>query len=75
LAYLAKGSLIGIVFVTPKLWDIAAGVVIAECAGAVVSDWQGKKIFPIDCEKYDGREFRTVGANKKVYQEILTLLK
>jgi len=28
--------------------DIAAGAVIAEAAGAVVTDWQGKKLFPMD---------------------------
>jgi myo-inositol-1(or 4)-monophosphatase len=75
LAYLAKGSLIGIVFVRPKLWDIAAGAVIAESAGAIISDWKGNKLFPIDLDKYQGQELATVGANQKVYQEILKLLK
>ncbi|MGA2173265.1 MAG: inositol monophosphatase [Sedimentisphaerales bacterium] len=75
LAYLAKGSLIGIVFVRPKLWDIAAGVVIAESAGAIVSDWYGNKLFPIDCDNYTGQEIATLGANKKVYHEMLKLLK
>ncbi len=75
LAYLAKGSLIGVVFVRPKLWDVAAGVVIAESAGAIVSDWKGKKLFPLDLDKYQGEEFPTLAANKKVYNEILTMLK
>lgn len=75
LAYLAKGSLIGVVFVRPKLWDVAAGVVIAESAGAIVSDWYGNKLFPIDCDKYDGQELPTLAANKKVYSEMLTMLK
>lgn len=75
MAYLAKGSLIGIVFVRPKLWDIAAGVLIDECAGAKISDWKGNRLFPVDCDKYQGGDFPTAGANKKVYQEILSLLK
>jgi myo-inositol-1(or 4)-monophosphatase len=75
LAYLAKGSLVGVVFVRPKIWDIAAGVLIAERAGAIVSDWKGNKLFPVDLDKYDGQAFPTLGANKKVYHEILTLLK
>jgi myo-inositol-1(or 4)-monophosphatase len=75
LAYLAKGSLVGIVFVRPKLWDIAAGALLAECAGATVSDWNGNKLFPLDLDKYQGQEFKTLGANKKVYSEILNLLK
>jgi myo-inositol-1(or 4)-monophosphatase len=74
MAYLARGSLIGIVFVRPKIWDIASGVVIAESAGAIVSDWYGSKLFPIDCEKYEGQELATIGANQKVYGEMLKLL-
>jgi myo-inositol-1(or 4)-monophosphatase len=75
LAYLAKGSLIAIVFNRPKIWDIAAGIVIAESAGAIISNWKGKKLFPFDCEKYVGHEIATVGANKEVYEEILNFLK
>jgi fructose-1,6-bisphosphatase/inositol monophosphatase family enzyme len=75
MAYLAKGSLIGVVFVRPKIWDIAAGTVIAESAGAIVSDWQGNKLFPIDCDKYDGKMFPTLGANKRVYGDMLAMLK
>jgi myo-inositol-1(or 4)-monophosphatase len=75
LAYLAKGSLIGTVFVRPKLWDVAAGVVIAESAGAIVSDWKGNKLFPLDCDNYQGEEMPTLAANKKVYGEMLAMLK
>ncbi len=75
LAYLAKGSLTGVVFVRPKLWDITAGALIAECAGAIISDWKGNKLFPIDLDSYQGQEMPTLAANKKVYQEMLNLLK
>jgi myo-inositol-1(or 4)-monophosphatase len=75
MAYLAKGSLIGIVFVRPKLWDVAPGALIAECAGAIVSDWKGNKLFPVDCDKYQGEEMPTLGANKRVYPDMLNLLK
>jgi myo-inositol-1(or 4)-monophosphatase len=75
LAYLAKGSLIGIVFVRPKLWDVAAGALIAESAGAIVSDWHGNKLFPIDCNNYHGQEIATLAANEKVYSEMLAILK
>jgi myo-inositol-1(or 4)-monophosphatase len=75
MAYLAKGSLIGVVFVRPKLWDMAAGAVIAESAGAIVSDWQGNKLFPLDCDKYNGEELPTLAANKKVYNDMLAMLK
>jgi myo-inositol-1(or 4)-monophosphatase len=75
LAYLAKGALVGVVFVRPKIWDIAAGVLIAERAGANLSDWKGNKLFPIDLDKYEGQTFPTLGANKTVYQEMLAILK
>jgi len=75
IAYVAKGSLIATIVNTPKLWDIAAGTVIAQAAGAVVSDWHGEKIFPLDVDSYQGGEFRTIVANKKVHAQILELLK
>ncbi len=75
LAYVAKGSLIGTIVSRSKLWDIAAGTVIAEAAGAIVSDWQGEKIFPVDLDSYDGSEFQVITANKKVHSQLLGLLK
>lgn len=75
LAYVAKGGLIATIASDTKLWDIAAGTLIAEAAGAVVTDWQGEKIYPIDLEKYETRQFPIIAANKKVHPEILELLK
>ncbi|GAH60657.1 unnamed protein product, partial [marine sediment metagenome] len=75
LAYVAKGGLIATIASDPRLWDIAAGTVIAETAGAVVSDWQGGKIFPVDLDSYEGQEFQIITANKKVHAELLDLLK
>jgi myo-inositol-1(or 4)-monophosphatase len=75
LAYVAKGSLIATIHSCPKLWDIAAGTLIAETAGAVVSDWKGGKIFPFDLDSYDGQELQVIAANKKVHTELLGRLK
>jgi len=75
LAYVAKGSLVATIINRPKLWDIAAGVLLAEAAGAILSNWQGGKIFPIDLENYEGEELPAVAANKKVHPQILKLLK
>jgi myo-inositol-1(or 4)-monophosphatase len=74
LAYVAKGSLIATIVNRPKLWDIAAGALIAEAAGAIVSDWQGGKIFPVDLDSYQGQELQTIAANKKVHKEILEII-
>jgi len=73
-AYVAKGSLIANIAQTTKLWDIAAGVLIAEAAGAVTSNWQGEKIFPVDLDSYEGQKFQILTANKKVHPELLNLL-
>ncbi|UCC23563.1 MAG: inositol monophosphatase [Planctomycetota bacterium] len=75
LAYVAKGGLAATIVNCPKIWDIAAGLLIAETAEAVVSDWQGAKVFPVDLENYQGKELPVVAANKKVHPQILQLLK
>jgi myo-inositol-1(or 4)-monophosphatase len=74
LAYVAKGSMVATIANTPKLWDIAGGAAIAEAAGALVTDWQGQKIFPVDLDSYDGNKFQVITANKKVHAEIIELL-
>ncbi len=75
LAYVAKGGLIATIASDPRIWDITAGTVIAEAAGAIVTDWQGGKIFPVDLDGYEGQMFQVIAANKKVHPEILKLLK
>ncbi|MHC4754144.1 MAG: inositol monophosphatase family protein [Planctomycetota bacterium] len=75
LAYVAKGSLIGTVVNRPKLWDIAAGALLIEAAGGIISDWQGQKIFPTDPDKYKGEQLQVMAANKKVHSELVQMLK
>jgi myo-inositol-1(or 4)-monophosphatase len=74
-AYVANGGLVATIGNCPKLWDIAAGTIIAEAAGAVHTDWSGNKIFPLDIEKYNGEKFQTIAANKKTHPQILQLIK
>jgi len=74
LVYVAKGGMVATIASTPKLWDFAAGALIAEEAGALVTDWQGGRVFPIDANTYDGRRFQLITANKKVHAEIVELL-
>lgn len=75
LAYVAKAGLAGTITSRPKLWDIAAGALIAESAEAIVTDMRGENIFPVDLENYQGQSFNVVAANKKVHPELLKLLK
>lgn len=74
-AYISKGGMVAAIANTPKLWDIAAGVVIAEAAGIIVTDWRGGELFPIDLNQYDGRKMPILAANKKVHPEIVQMLK
>jgi myo-inositol-1(or 4)-monophosphatase len=74
LAYTAKGSLAAGIFSHAKLWDIAAGALIAESAGAIVSGWNGEQIFPVNLGSYSGQRFKVVAANKKAHSEIVKLI-
>jgi myo-inositol-1(or 4)-monophosphatase len=74
LAYTAKGGFAGTVLFTPKLWDIAAGCLIAEQAGAVISDWQGKPLWPIDPSTYEGTAIPSIMCNPKVHKELLAMI-
>jgi myo-inositol-1(or 4)-monophosphatase len=74
LAYVASGGLAGTVVCTPKLWDIAAGVVIAEAGGAMATDWKGRQLFPMDMDGYQGQICPTIAANKKVHAKLVDLM-
>lgn len=74
LAYVARGGLVAAVMCNPKLWDIAAGTVIARAAGALVTDWHGRELFPIDLDRYEGQSFHVLAANRKTHPCLLTLM-
>ncbi|HBG27151.1 MAG: hypothetical protein A2Y10_18560 [Planctomycetes bacterium GWF2_41_51] len=74
LAYVAKGSFVAGVMNNPKLWDIAAGAFIAEAAGAAVTDWQGKSLWPVDMNAYNGEPFKVLAANKKVHKKLIEII-
>jgi myo-inositol-1(or 4)-monophosphatase len=74
LAYVAKGGLVAALMCTPKLWDIAAGTMIAQTAGALVTDWNGGAVFPIDLDHYDGQTFRLLAANRKAHPRVLQMM-
>ena len=73
LAYVAKGSMIGTISTVTKVWDIAAGAIILERAGGIMTDTKGKNIFPLDLYKYNGEQFRILAANKKTHQKFLKM--
>jgi fructose-1,6-bisphosphatase/inositol monophosphatase family enzyme len=75
MAYVASGGLVGTVACTPKLWDIAAGVAIAEAAGAVTTNWQGQPLFPMELDTYEGRPFQLLLANRTAHPTLLAHIK
>ena len=71
MAYIASGGLVGTIVCTPKLWDIAAGVVIAEAAGAITTDWKGQPLFPMDLDHYEGQPFAVLSANRTAHPKLV----
>jgi myo-inositol-1(or 4)-monophosphatase len=74
MAYTASGGLVGMLNDTPKLWDVAAGAYICECAGAKVTDFRGKPLWPIDLASYDGRKVPTLAAGPNAYADAVRTL-
>ncbi|MGA2915868.1 MAG: inositol monophosphatase [Sedimentisphaerales bacterium] len=74
LAYVAKGSFIAAIMDKPRLWDITAGAFLAQSAGAIVTDWEGKPLWPVDMQNYTGRPIATLAANKKVHKKLVDLI-
>ena len=74
LACVAKGSMVATITDTPKLWDIAAGAIIVESAGGIVTNWRGEKIFPVNTDNYEGGTFQTIAANQKTHAELTGML-
>jgi myo-inositol-1(or 4)-monophosphatase len=73
MAYVAKGALIGMVTSTAKIWDIAAGAVIIERAGGIVTDLEGNSPFPVSLENYTSKQFTLIASNKKTHRQTLEI--
>ncbi|HSV27667.1 MAG TPA: inositol monophosphatase, partial [Sedimentisphaerales bacterium] len=75
MAYVASAGFIGMLNATPKLWDIAAGAFIAECAGAKVSDFKGNPIWPVNPATYSGGNCPVLAAAPNAYREAMDAMK
>jgi myo-inositol-1(or 4)-monophosphatase len=73
MAYVAKGALIGALVVSAKLWDIAAGVILIQQAGGIVTTIDGNAAFPVDLYQYSAQRFRLLSANSKTHPQLLAL--
>ncbi|MCI0499410.1 MAG: inositol monophosphatase [Planctomycetales bacterium] len=71
MAYVAKGAMVGMATNAAKLWDIAAGAIIIERAGGLVTDLEGKNHFPVKPELYNAQLCITIGTNRKTHRQTL----
>ncbi|MHC5118912.1 MAG: inositol monophosphatase family protein [Planctomycetota bacterium] len=73
MAYVAKGAMIGACMAPPKLWDIAAGVILIERAGGLVTDMEGRPPFPVDIETCDATLKALLATSQKAYSQIFKI--
>jgi myo-inositol-1(or 4)-monophosphatase len=71
LALLAAGSFDAVFANKCKLWDIAAGAVIIEEAGAQLTDHQGRSYFPADLAAYAGTPTPFLAARADLLQQLI----
>jgi 3'(2'), 5'-bisphosphate nucleotidase len=69
----ARGAMIGMVTPSAKLWDIAAGIILIERAGGIVTDVHGKPLLSVDLENYNAEQFPTLATNSKIHDQVLEL--
>lgn len=73
MAYVAKGALIGMATTSARLWDIAAGVMLIQQAGGIVTDLKGNSPFPVDLATYKSGNFHMIGSNRKIHSVLLKI--
>jgi len=73
-AYVASGGLVGTIAASARLWDFAAGALICTTAGAKVTDFAGKSVFPVDPDSYQGQPFELLAAGAGAYDELLEII-
>ena len=74
LASVAKGGMAGAVIAGIKMWELATGSILVENAGGIVTDQEGKSIFPVDPAEYTGQGYNIIAANKKTHPKLLSML-
>ena len=68
IAYVAAGKMEGVILQELGWWDVAAGMILVQEAGGIVSDFQGKPVGP------DYTSFIATGTQES-YQKLLIFLK
>lgn len=71
LAYVAMGAYDATFTWEVSLWDIAAGAILAQNAGACLTNFDATPVFPIDCETYNGQKTPLIAGGKKVHDYLI----
>ncbi|HUN82279.1 MAG TPA: inositol monophosphatase [Phycisphaerae bacterium] len=72
LAWVAAGLLEAAYSVECKLWDIAAGALLVEAAGGVVTDGEGRPRWPVDVVNYAGEDLTTLAAMPAMHAQLMS---
>ncbi len=75
LALTACGALDACFAQEVKLWDVAAGALLVEEAGGVVTSARGQNIFPIDPNTYQGEDIAFLAGGQPLHGELLKSLR
>lgn len=75
LALVACGALDACYAQKAKLWDIAAGTVLLEESGGVITAPGGQAIFPVDLESYRCQDLSFLAGGKTMHAELLGTLR
>jgi myo-inositol-1(or 4)-monophosphatase len=67
----AAGVAHGAVTVNGKLWDAVAPAAVVLEAGGVVTDFNGRSVFPFDLTRYQGAKVPFLAAGSAAYGELL----
>ena len=58
-----------------KLWDIAAGALLVEEAGGLITNCEGETLFPVDPHGYRGEDFAFLAGGKLLHGELIGSLR
>ena len=73
LAWVAAGLLEAAYSLECKLWDIAAGALLVEAAGGLVTDGDGRPRWPVDVVNYADEDLPTLAAMPAMHAELLSI--
>ena len=73
--YVAAGVAHAAITVNGKLWDVAAAAAIILEAGGVISDLQGRPIFPFDLAGYSGAKVPFLAAGRAAHAPLLKAMR